>query len=174
MGQPPTYPPEAVQFMRDELTSFGIEELLTPEDVDKNVSGSKGTTLCMINSICGCAAGSARPGVGLALQHKLIPDRITTAFAGMEHEAVRRVRELHASAAPPSSPSIVLFKDGEVATIIERHQIEGRTPPEIAETLAKAFNEHCTKEGPSIPADEFSKLKHIQACGSSIPRMPGQ
>ena len=168
---PPVYPPEAVKPFREELTAVGLRELFTPEDVDKVVTG-KGTTLCIINSICGCAAGSARPAVGLALQNNVIPDQLVSVFAGMEHEAVERVRQHHADVAPPSSPSIVLFKDGKIAAMIERHDIEGRTPQELAAALVGIFNQHCARPGPSIPPEQFSKLKHIQACGSSIPRMP--
>jgi putative YphP/YqiW family bacilliredoxin len=127
----------------------------------------------MINSICGCAAGGARPAVALALQNKVIPDRLTTAFAGMEHEAVARVREHHAGAAPPSSPSIVLFKDGKVAAMIQRHDIEGRPPEDLAAGLVEIFNRHCTKPGPSIPPERFAKLGFARTCGSSIPRRGG-
>ncbi len=156
--------------MRDELTVVGFQELLSPEDVDRAVAGP-GTALCVINSICGCAAGAARPGVAMALQNKSIPDRLMTVFAGMEHEATGRVRELHAEAAPPSSPSIVLFRDGAVVAMVQRSDIEGRAPQEIAAGLVALFDKHCTRPGPSIPPDEFAKLRHVQACGSTIPRL---
>ena len=170
MALPPIYPPDAVQPFRDELTAVGFEQLTTPEQVDEAVRTTKGTLLCFINSVCGCAAGSARPGVGMALQHRVIPDRFVTVFAGMEREAVNKVREYHAAAAPPSSPSIVLFKDGQVAAMFGRDRIEGRTAPEIAADLVAAFDQHCSKPGPSIPPEQFAKLSHVQACGSSIPR----
>ena len=166
---PPIYPPDAVQPFRDELNVVGLKDLLTPEDVDKAVKAG-GTTFCVVNSVCGCAAGAARPAVALALQNKVIPDNLTTVFAGMEREAVNKVREYHAAAAPPSSPSIVLFKDGQVAAMFGRDRIEGRTAPEIAADLVDAFNAHCSKPGPSIPPEQFAKLSHVQACGSSIPR----
>jgi len=166
---PPIYPPDAVQPFRDELNVVGLKDLLTPEDVDKAVKAG-GTTFCVVNSVCGCAAGAARPAVALALQNKLIPDNLVTVFAGMEREAVNKVREYHAAAAPPSSPSIVLFKDGQVAAMFGRDRIEGRTAPEIAADLVDAFNAHCSKPGPSIPPEQFAKLSHVQACGSSIPR----
>ena len=166
---PPIYPPDAVQPFRDELNVVGLKDLLTPEDVDKAVKAG-GTTFCVVNSVCGCAAGAARPAVALALQNKLIPDNLVTVFAGMEREAVNKVREYHAAAAPPSSPSIVLFKDGQVAAMFGRDRIEGRTAPEIAADLVDAFNSHCSKPGPSIPPEQFAKLSHVQACGSSIPR----
>jgi len=173
MSLPPIYPPDAVVPFREELTAVGFEELKTPQDVDKAVASTKGTVFCVINSVCGCAAGSARPGVGMALQNKVIPDKLVTVFAGMEREAVDRVRQLHAEAAPPSSPSMVLFKDGKVAAMFPRSEIEGRSPQEIAEGLAEAFTEHCTKKGPSIPAEELAKLRHIKMCGSQIPRFGG-
>ncbi len=168
---PPIYPPEAVQPMRDELIQVGFRELKTPEDVDGALQGSPGTVLCVINSVCGCAAGSARPGVALALQHSVIPDALVTAFAGMEREAVEHVRQLHAAAAPPSSPSIVLFAGGKTAAIIERRHIEGRTPDQVAQLLVEVFDRFCSRPGPSIPRDQFVKLRHAQMCGSSIPRL---
>jgi putative YphP/YqiW family bacilliredoxin len=166
---PPIYPPDAVQPFRDELNVVGLKDLLTPDDVEKAVKAG-GTTFCVINSVCGCAAGAARPAVALALQNKVIPDNLVTVFAGMERDAVNKVREFHAAAAPPSSPSIVLFKDGQVAAMFGRERIEGRTAPEIAADLVEAFNQHCSKPGPSIPPEQFAKLSHVQACGSSIPR----
>jgi putative YphP/YqiW family bacilliredoxin len=166
---PPIYPPDAVQPFRDELNVVGLQDLHTPEDVDRVVK-AKGTTFCVINSVCGCAAGAARPAVALALQNKLIPDTLVTVFAGMEREAVDKVRQYHAAAAPPSSPAIVLFKDGAVAEMFGRDRIEGRTAPEIAADLVAAFERHCSKPGPSIPPEQFAKLSHVQACGSSIPR----
>jgi putative YphP/YqiW family bacilliredoxin len=166
---PPIYPPDAVQPFRDELNVVGLKDLLTPEDVDQAVKAG-GTTFCVVNSVCGCAAGAARPAVALALQNKVIPDNLVTVFAGMEREAVNKVREYHAPAAPPSSPSIILFKDGQVAAMFGRDRIEGRTAPEIAADLVAAFDQHCSKPGPSIPPEQFAKLSHVQACGSSIPR----
>jgi len=174
MALPPIYPPDAVQPFRDELTAVGFEQLTTPEQVDEAVRTTKGTLLCFINSVCGCAAGSARPGVGMALQHRVIPDRFVTVFAGMEREAVDRVRALHAEAAPPSSPSMVLFQDGKLAAMLPRSGIEGRSPQEIAEALVGAFDKFCKRPGPSIPREEFEKLSHIKMCGSQIPRMGGR
>jgi len=171
MPKPPNYPPDAVKPMRDELVVVGFEELKTPEDVDKAVA-SQGTVMCVINSVCGCAAGAARPGIASALQHSKIPDRIVTVFAGMEHEAVQRVRELHAPV-PPSSPSIVFFKDGKLAGVMERGHIEGRYPLDIANDLRGAFDQLCTKAGPSIPPEKFATLEFAKVCGSSIPRFKG-
>jgi putative YphP/YqiW family bacilliredoxin len=168
--QPPMYPEEFVTPMRQELTAVGFQELRTPEEVDRAVA-APGTTLCVINSICGCAGGTARPAVALALQHRVIPDRLVTVFAGMERDAVERVRQYHRDAAPPSSPSMVLFKDGKVVAMVQRSDIEGRTAQEVAGRLVAEFGEACARPGPSIPPEEYAKLKHLHACGSGIPRM---
>ena len=166
---PPMYPSDAVQPFRDELTAVGIKDLMTPDEVDQAVK-QKGVTLCVVNSVCGCAGGTARPAVAIALQNKVIPDQLVAVFAGMERDAVNKVREYHAAAAPPSSPSIVLFKDGQVAEMFGRERIEQRGAQDVAADLVEAFNRHCSKPGPSIPPDQFAKLSHVQACGSSIPR----
>jgi len=166
---PPMYPPDAVQPFRDELTAVGIKDLMTPQDVDQALA-NKGVTLCVINSVCGCAGGTARPAIAMALQNKVIPDQLVAVFAGMERDAVNKVREYHAAAAPPSSPSIVLFKDGQVAEMFGRERIEQRAAQEVAADLVAAFDRHCSKSGPSIPPEQFAKLSHVQACGSSIPR----
>ncbi len=165
----PMYDLEAVQPMREELVAVGFEDLRTSQDVDKVFGETKGTLLVMINSVCGCAAGSARPGVALALQHSVIPDRLVTVFAGMEYDAVDRVRALHAGY-PPSSPSMALFKGGELVAMVERKMIEGKTPEEIAGDLVQLFNRYCSRPGPSIPASQFARLDFARVCGSSIPR----
>ncbi len=170
LNRGPMYDPEAVQWMRDELTYVGFEELLTPEEVDKAVSETEGTLLIMVNSVCGCAAGSARPGVAFALQHKVIPDRIATVFAGMERDATDRARS-YFEGVPPSSPSMGLLMNGKLVAMIPRYEIEGRTPEQLASLLTKAFDEHCTKAGPSIPREKYEQLVHAQACGSTIPRI---
>jgi putative YphP/YqiW family bacilliredoxin len=171
-GPHPLYDPDAVKPMRDELVQVGVRELRTPEDVDAALGSAKGTTLLVVNSVCGCAAGGARPGVMLALQNARIPDHLTTVFAGQDRAATERARS-HLKGYPPSSPSIALLKDGKVAAMLERHQIEGRHPLEIAEALKRAFDEHCTRSGPSIPREEFEKIVPHAACGSSIPRFQG-
>ena len=136
------YPAEIVIPMKAELTENGFDELLTATEVDETLK-QDGTTLVMINSVCGCAAGSARPGVVMAVHNSLKrPDRLTTSFAGFDSEAVKRIRE-HLFPYPPSSPSVALFKDGELVHIIERHQIEGRPAQVIASNLISAFNEYC-------------------------------
>lgn len=170
--QAPSYPPEAVAPLRDELHVVGFKSLFTPEEV-KEVLKAKGVTMCVINSVCGCAAGAARPGIAMALQHKRIPDQLVTVFAGMEKDAVEVVRQLHSVKAPPSSPSVAFFKDGQCIAVMERAHIEGRAPQEIAEDLVAAFDKLCTKAGPSISPDEFAKLKYAKMCGSSIPKYKG-
>ncbi len=168
--RPPMYDPQAVQFMRDELTYVGFEEMRTPEEV-KNVLSQKNdqAVLIFINSVCGCAAGSARPGISLALQHTVIPDKLTTVFAGQDKDAVDFVRQNYLSDYPPSSPSLALIKNGEPIYMMQRHQIEGESPNQIAEKLIRIFDQHCGNEGPSIPKEKYDELVHAKACGSKIP-----
>ena len=136
------YPEEIVVPMKEELTEHGFSELLTAGEVDNQLS-KEGTTLVMINSVCGCSAGSARPGVILAvLNSDKKPDHLTTTFAGFDIEAVRKLRE-HLLPYPPSSPAIALFKNGQLVHFIERHQIEGRPAQMIANNLINAFEQHC-------------------------------
>lgn len=137
------YPEQLVAPMRLDLTSVGFVELKTPEEVDRYLTNQKGTTLVVINSVCGCAAGAARPGVKWALQHsEKRPDHLTTVFAGVDKEAVARARE-YTLPYPPSSPSIALFKDGELVHFVERHHIEGRNAQMIGEHLVEVFEEYC-------------------------------
>lgn len=137
------YPEEIVLPMKEELTENGFTELLTPGEVDDQLQ-KKGTTLVMVNSVCGCSAGSARPGVLMAVHHTgKKPDYLTTTFAGFDMEAVRKVRE-HLLPYPPSSPAIALFKDGKLVHMIERHQIEGRPAQMIAQNLVAAFDQYCS------------------------------
>jgi putative YphP/YqiW family bacilliredoxin len=136
------YPEEIVIPMKEELTENGFEELLTSAEVDSQLS-KKGTTLVMINSVCGCSAGTARPGVLLAVHHsEKKPDFLATSFAGFDVEAIKKLRE-HLLPYPPSSPSIALFKDGQLVHFIERHQIEGRPAQVIAQNLISAFDQYC-------------------------------
>jgi putative YphP/YqiW family bacilliredoxin len=136
------YPEEIVIPMKEELTENGFKELLTPADVE-NALAEKGTTLVMINSVCGCSAGTARPGVLMAVMNGTKkPDHITTSFAGFDVDAVRKVRE-HLLPYPPSSPAIALFKDGKLVHMIERHNIEGRSAQMIADNLMGAFETYC-------------------------------
>ena len=136
------YPEELCKPMRDELTSSGFQELLTPEDVDKLFEKNNDTLLIFINSVCGCAAGSARPGVILSAKNKHKPSILATVFAGQDKDATQRVRE-YMTPYPPSSPSIALFKQGELVHFIERHEIEGNLKQVIADNLITAYNTHC-------------------------------
>ena len=135
------YPPELVAPMKGELVEKGFTELLSPDQVDKAVEAN-GTTLLVLNSVCGCAAGSMRPAVKLSLENGKLPNHLTTAFAGVDREAVDRAREFMLPY-PPSSPSIALFKDGKLMHMVERHHIEGRTAEMIAENLKMAYDEFC-------------------------------
>ena len=128
--------------MREDLTKLGVKELRAPEEVDDVLQNREGTTLLVINSVCGCAAGNARPAVRIALQHETLPDRLTTVFAGQDKEATERARSYIADY-PPSSPSIALFKDGNQVEMIQRHKIEGRSPEQIAADLTAAFDTYC-------------------------------
>ena len=136
------YPEELCRPMREELTSSGFEELTTIEEVDKLFNNTNQTFLIFINSVCGCAAGSARPGVILSTQNTNKPDKFTTVFAGQDKEATQRAREYMAPY-PPSSPSIALFKNGEIVHFIERHEIEGNLKHVISDNLKNAYNQHC-------------------------------
>ena len=136
------YPEEIVIPMKEELTENGFEELLNEKDVDETLT-KEGTALVVINSVCGCSAGTARPGVVMAVANSSKkPDRLTTSFAGFDIEAVKSIRE-HLMPYPPSSPSIALFKDGKLVHFIERHNIEGRSAQMIANNLTAAFEEYC-------------------------------
>jgi putative YphP/YqiW family bacilliredoxin len=137
------YMKDIVKPMREELTHLGIEELLTPEQVSEAMESSKeGTMLLVINSVCGCAAGQCRPGISKALQNKVKPNKLFTVFAGQEKDATSKARE-YLSPYPASSPSIALFKDGQLAHFIQRHQIEDRSADLIANELVGAFDHYC-------------------------------
>lgn len=136
------YPEQLVAPMRTDLTEVGFAELRTPEEVDKVIPESKGTLLLVINSVCGCAAGSARPAVKASLENSKTPEHKYTVFAGQEVDATNQARK-YTLPYPPSSPSIALFKDGKLVHFIERHMIEGATADMIAENLQAAYNEFC-------------------------------
>lgn len=131
-----------IQQMRTEVTALGAKELRTPEDVDAEFQSARGTTLVVVNSTCGCAAGAARPGLALALSHSLKPDQVVTVFAGQDREATARAREYFTDQ-PPSSPSFALLKDGKFIHMIHRYQIEGHSPQQIAVRLTAAFDQYC-------------------------------
>jgi putative YphP/YqiW family bacilliredoxin len=131
--------------MRQELTQLGIEELRTAAEVDAKLNDQQGTTLVVVNSMCGCAARNARPAVAAALQHALRPDHLYTVFSGQDADATRQARS-YITGYPPSSPSIAMFKDGRLVAMIERHQIEGRSADAIAADMTAAFDKYCAKE----------------------------
>lgn len=132
-----------VRPMREEMVGMGFTELNTPDEVDGFMAEDSGTTLVVVNSVCGCAAGMARPGVRLALENGIKPDRLATVFAGQDVEATERARSYFGDY-PPSSPSMALFKDGELVHFVPRHQIEGRTAEMVAEALAAALEANCS------------------------------
>jgi len=147
------YSPMLVKPMREELTQIGVKELLTPADVDAFMNEKTGTAMLVVNSVCGCAAGMARPGVRLALQHERRPDRVATVFAGQDLEATARARGYFQDI-PPSSPSIALLKDGELVYFIPRHRIEGRDAQMVARELVTVFEEHCAPAAPATDSTE--------------------
>ena len=136
------YDERMVEPMRQELTRLGVEELRTPEEVDAKLKDAPGTTLVVVNSVCGCSARMARPAVAIALENPIKPDRLTTVFAGQDAEATERARS-YFTGYPPSSPQIGLLKDGQLVFMLERWQIEGRPADEIAHDLVNAFNRYC-------------------------------
>jgi putative YphP/YqiW family bacilliredoxin len=136
------YPEELVKPIREELTSLGFEELKDIEEVDSALNNKSGATLLVINSVCGCAAGNAWPGIRLALQYKKLHDKLTTMFARQDKEATTQARN-YLAGYPPSSPSMALFKEGIVVHMIPRHQIEGRLPQQIAQELIEMFDAYC-------------------------------
>ncbi len=144
LSNAPMYDERFVTPMRQELTRLGVEEMRTPDEVDARLKDAKGTTLVVVNSICGCAARMARPAVAMALQHETRPDHLTTVFAGQDADATERARG-YFTGYPPSSPQIALMKDGQIVFMLERWQIEGRPADAIAEDLVEAFEEHCAK-----------------------------
>jgi len=170
MALPPIYDPEAVAPMWQELAAVGVEPLNTPEQVDEVLKSGVGSALVVVNSVCGCAAGQARPGVMLALQNPVIPDRYVTVFAGVDRDAVERAREYMAPY-PPSSPSIGLFKEGKLVFVLQRHDLQQMNEDQVSAALRKAFDAHCTKAGPSIDTEKFKQIRPYQGCGSQIPLM---
>ena len=136
------YPEQLVTPMKAELNAVGFEDLTTPQSVDEAITNTKGTLLMVVNSVCGCAAGAARPGIKMAVENGKKPDKLTAVFAGFDTDAVAQARK-HMMPYPPSSPSIALYKDGKLVHFIERHHIEGRSAQMIADNLKMAFEEYC-------------------------------
>lgn len=169
----PTYDPVAVQPLRNELIHVGFNDLFTPEEVDQSIQGA-GTTLLVLNSVCGCSAGSVRPGVGAALQYCKIPDRLVALFAGQEKTAVAHLRTKYLGSSPPSSPNILLYHNQKLVLQLQRQDIQQMTAEEIARELVDCFDKLCTRKGPSIPREQFDQLEHITSCGSTMPRFDGK
>ena len=144
-SKPQQYPEALIAPMRQDLLRFGIEEARTAAQVDALLASTSGTVMIVTNSVCGCAAGKARPGIGLALRHSIRPDKAASVFAGADLEAVARVREL-LPGIPPSSPSVSLFVDAKPVFVLQRHEIESREAPEIASMLTAAFDRYCVKQ----------------------------
>ncbi len=173
VSRPPMYDQDAVQHMRDELVAVGFKELLTVKDVDDAVQvNDEKVKLVFINSVCGCAAGAARPAVSLALQNEVIPDEIFTVFAGQERDAADRVRS-YIKGYPPSSPSIAMFRNGELIFFMQRYDIEGRNAEAIAADIIDAFNEICAAKGPSVSPEQYEQIVYAKSCGSKIPLFKG-
>ena len=169
---PPIYDPEAVKPMWEELVEVGFTPLTASEEVEGYLGAdAEGTTLLVINSVCGCAAGACRPGVMLALQSDKIPDNLVTVFAGVDTEATDRARAFLGY--PPSSPNVALMKGGQVVHALQRGHIEQMSAVDIANNLIEVFQRECTAQGPSIPPEQFEKIIPDQQCGSSIPLYPG-
>jgi putative YphP/YqiW family bacilliredoxin len=136
------YPEMMIAPMREDLVRIGFQEMRTADEVDALLAGERRTTLLVVNSTCGCAAGAARPGIYLSLQGEKKPEVLTTVFAGQDLEATEKARE-YITGYPPSSPSVALFKDGDLVWMLERHEIQGHTPHQIADRLKEAYAKHC-------------------------------
>jgi putative YphP/YqiW family bacilliredoxin len=170
-SKPPIYDTIAIQPMRDELLSVGFEEMLTPEVVKRNLFlEDDETKLVFINSVCGCSAGSARPGVALALQNKKIPHKLYTSFAGNDRDSVDLIRKKYLSRYAPSSPAIAIIKNGKTLFHMGRADIIEKTPEKIAKQLTDVFDTIDGREGPSINSDNYRQLINALSCGSKIPR----
>lgn len=170
MALPPIYDPEAVAPMWQELAAVGVEPLTTPEQVDEVLGAGSGTALVIVNSVCGCAAGQARPGAMLALQNSVIPNRYVTVFAGVDRDAVERARE-YMTGYPASSPCMGLFKDGKLVFMLQRTDLQQMNEQQVSAALAKAFDQHCTRPGPSIDPEKLKQIRPYQGCGSQVPLM---
>jgi putative YphP/YqiW family bacilliredoxin len=164
------YDLQAVKPYWEELKNIGVTPLTSVAEVENALANKSGTALLVVNSVCGCAAGHARPGVGLALQNSVIPDRLYTVFAGVDREATQRARDYIPGYAS-SSPSVALFKDGELAYMMERGQIERLDAVGVANLLVEVFGRYCSAEGPSVPRELFENNFAPPECSSKIPRL---
>ncbi len=162
----PKYDPELVKPLWEPLVTVGFESITTGEGV-REALARPGTLLCLINSVCGCAARNARPGAALSLQGTPIPDHLITVFAGMDHGAVAEARAAMIGV-PPSSPSFALFSNGKLVESVGRHEIEGMTALELAGHLRTLYNSHCTRTGPSVPPEVFDTVEFAMMCSSSL------
>jgi len=165
----PLYDLESVRYMWEELDNLGVRPLKNVKEVDEVLGNKTGATLLVINSVCGCAAGHARPGVGMALQHKIIPDNLATVFAGVDRDATQRARE-YLPGFKPSSPSVALFKDGEVVYVLHRSQIEAMDAQGVAAELIRVFDAFCSAPGPSVSKEKFRDNFNSPKCSSAIPK----
>jgi putative YphP/YqiW family bacilliredoxin len=143
------YPEFMIYPMRQELSRLGVEEWKTPEQVEEGIKQTQGTLMVVVNSVCGCAAGKARPGIAQALQHEVKPDKVATVFAGADIEATETARS-YFKGYQPSSPSVAILKDGQLVYMLERSQIETRGPQQIADELTRAFDQHCANTTAAI------------------------
>jgi bacilliredoxin len=168
MALPPVYDRDAVAPLWQELVAVGVEPLTRPDQVDELLAAGSGTALVIVNSVCGCAAGQARPGAMLALQHGVIPDRSVTVFAGVDRDAVERARG-YMTGYPPSSPSIGLFKDRKLVFMLQRTDLQQMDEEQVAAALCGAFDQHCSRPGPSIDPEAFKRIRPYQGCGSQLP-----
>jgi putative YphP/YqiW family bacilliredoxin len=155
------YDRNLVKPMWQELEQVGVTPLSSAREVDRFMSEAQGTALIMVNSVCGCAAGSARPALALALQNEVIPDQLATVFAGVDTEATDRARS-YMKGVPPSSPSIALFKDGKLVYMMERVMIEGHRDEQVASELKNEFNKYCLRQGPSVPWERVVEVFGVQ------------
>lgn len=156
----PVYNPDIVKPMWKELDDIGVVPLTSAQEVDQAMAEKKGTVMIIVNSVCGCAAGHARPGVALALQNKIIPDRLYTVFAGVDREATQKARE-YMTGMPSSSPSVALFKDGQLVYMLHRRQIESMDMDNVASQIVQAFDQYCESPGPSVPPGEMARAFNI-------------
>ena len=166
------YDIDAVRYMWKELSNIGVHSLTSSNDVEKALGNQEGTTLLIINSVCGCAAGHARPGLGLALQHNIIPDNMVTVFAGVDRLATQKARDFLPDI-DPSSPSIALFKNGELVYMMHRYMIERSDADGVSRELIAAFNQFCERTGPSVPKEVFENNFKAPQCSSTIPKGAG-
>lgn len=174
-NDPPTYDPEMVQPLRDELKAAGFRETHTPLEFEESIGGdNEKTTLLVINSVCGCSAGSSRPGICKALQYNTIPDNLVTVFAGQDTSVLNHIRNDYLGDFPPSSPNVALFRGDSLISFLPRAFFQTNSADEVTEALIELFDQNCNASGPSISPAHYDELTHAISCGSKIPRFDGQ